>query len=227
MMQSFLTPDKLYFKQGCLPVALRELAEVYHASRVLIVTDDAKRLQKALALVTNALYELGLDYAVNNESFAADAVIGFGYVQALDRAAVLAGGKTFIAIPVSAGWQMSAAAWRNADMVILDEDVCVPVPVQEMRIHIAQTARASLVGANPSDYTLSLSVQALRILFDKTPAVSALLHASAMAQLAYTAARADEFPADAPNLFPDAADALGMTVEELETKINCAVDPAL
>ena len=39
-MQSFLTPDKLYFKKGCLPVALRELRDELHAGRVLIVTDE-------------------------------------------------------------------------------------------------------------------------------------------------------------------------------------------
>ena len=225
MMQSFLTPDKLYFKQGCLPVALRELRDVYHVSQVLIVTDEGKLLQKSLALVTNALYELGIEYAVNNAGIAADAVIGFGYAGSLDRAAALAGERYCIAVPVSAGWQMSVAAWRQADMLILDEDVCQPVPEREMRIHIAQTARASLVGANPSDYTLSLSVQALRILFGRHTNAS-LLRAAAMAEMAYTAARSDEFPADALNLLPDAAEALGMTAEELETKINCAADPA-
>ena len=225
MMQSFLTPDKLYFKQGCLPTALQELKDVYHASRVLIVTDEENLLQKSLALVTNALYELGLEYAVNHESLAADAVIGFGYAGSLDRAAALAGERYCIAVPASAGWQMSVAAWRQADMLILDEDVCQSVPEREMRIHIAQTARASLAGANPSDYTLSLSVQALRILFGRHTSAS-LLRAAAMAEMAYTAARSDEFPADALNLLPDAAEALGMTAEELETKINCAADPA-
>lgn len=225
-MQSFLTPDKLYFKQGCLPVALRELKDIYHASRVLLITDEEKHLQTSLALVTNALYELGIEYAVNHENFSADAVIGFGYADSLERAAALAGERYYIAVPVSVGWQMSAAAWRRADMFILDEDVCRPAPEKDICVHIAQTARASLVGANPSDYTLSLSVQALRILFGSRHTAASLLNAAAMAEMAYTAARSDEFAADALNLFPDAAEALGMTAEELETKINCAVDPA-
>ncbi|MBR1458779.1 MAG: hypothetical protein IJ595_05305 [Oscillospiraceae bacterium] len=224
-MQSFLTPDKLYFKKGCLPVALRELRDELHAGRVLIVTDEGKQLEPALALVTNILNALGIGYTVNRESFESDAVIGFGYARALERAAALAGERYCIAVPVSAGWELSVPAWRQADMVILDEDVCEPVPEKRMCMHIAQTARASLVGANPSDYTLSLSVQALRILFGSHTAAS-LLHAAAMAEMAYTAAHSDEYPADALNLFPDAAEALGMTAEELETKINCAVDPA-
>lgn len=222
-MQSFLTPDKLYFKQGCLPIALRELSDIYHVSRVCIVTDEGKLLQGALTLVTDALHELGIEYAVNQDSLAADAVIGFGYAGSLDRAADLAGTRLLIVIPVSAAWQMSVPAWRRADMLVLDEDVCQPAPEKEICAHIAQTARASFTGANPSDYTLGLGVQALRILFGSKHTAASLLHAASMAEMAYTAARSDELPEDARNLFPDAAEALGMTAEELETKINCAV----
>ncbi|MCR4646156.1 MAG: hypothetical protein K5695_12245 [Oscillospiraceae bacterium] len=220
-MQSFRMPEKLYFKQGCLPVALQELVDVYQVQRVLILTDEVMLHNGRLAPLTGALYDMGLDYAVNSESFAADCVIGFGFAQALDRAAAFAGDKPFIAVPVSAGGQMSIPAWRKADMFILDEDVCVPIPAGEICSHIAQTARASLAGANVSDYTLALSVQALRILFDKAHTTSALLHAAAMAQLAYTTARSDEVPTD--NLFEDAAEALGMSVTELENQINSAV----
>ena len=135
-MQSFLTPDKLYFKQGCLPVALRELKDIYHASRVLLITDEEKHLQTSLALVTNALYELGIEYAVNHENFSADAVVGFGYADSLERAAALAGERYYIAVPVSVGWQMSAAAWRRADMFILDEDVCHTLQPGGKPLHI-------------------------------------------------------------------------------------------
>ena len=36
----FRTPEKVYFKKGCMPVALRELKEVYGCKRALIVTDS-------------------------------------------------------------------------------------------------------------------------------------------------------------------------------------------
>jgi hypothetical protein len=223
---SFPLPGKLYFKQGCLPVALRELTEVYCVSRVLLLTDEEMLHNGRLTPLTNTLHELGLAYAVNNETFAAEAVIGFGSARLLDRAAALAVDRLFIAVPVSAAWEFSIQAWRHADLLILDEDLCLQAPENEICAHIAQIARASLVGADPSDYTLGLSVQAMRSLFDKAHTPSSLLHAAAMAEMAYTAACADQFPEDGLNLFPEAAEALGMTVEALEAKLNCAVDPA-
>ena len=38
-MQALNLPKKVYFKTGCTPVALRELSEVYHCQRALLVTD--------------------------------------------------------------------------------------------------------------------------------------------------------------------------------------------
>lgn len=40
-MNTLNLPKKVYFKNGCLPVALRELSEVYHWKRVLLVTTPA------------------------------------------------------------------------------------------------------------------------------------------------------------------------------------------
>ena len=39
MIQALNLPKKVYFKPGCMPVALRELGEIYHCSRALLVTD--------------------------------------------------------------------------------------------------------------------------------------------------------------------------------------------
>ena len=39
MIQALNLPKKVYFKAGCIPVALRELGEIYHCSRALLVTD--------------------------------------------------------------------------------------------------------------------------------------------------------------------------------------------
>lgn len=37
-MRQVNLPEKVYFKEGCTPVALRELAEIYHRKRVLLVS---------------------------------------------------------------------------------------------------------------------------------------------------------------------------------------------
>lgn len=39
MTQTLNLPKKVYFKTGCTPVALRELREIYHCRRALLVTD--------------------------------------------------------------------------------------------------------------------------------------------------------------------------------------------
>ena len=39
MVQTLNLPKKVYFKSGCTLVALRELGEIYHCSRALLVTD--------------------------------------------------------------------------------------------------------------------------------------------------------------------------------------------
>ena len=39
MVQTLNLPKKVYFKSGCTPVAPRELGEIYHCSRALLVTD--------------------------------------------------------------------------------------------------------------------------------------------------------------------------------------------
>ena len=51
----FRTPEKVYFKKGCMPVALRELKEVYGCKRAFIVTDSflytsgfTKKIEKSL-----------------------------------------------------------------------------------------------------------------------------------------------------------------------------------
>ena len=36
----FRTPEKVYFKKGCLPVALNELKDVMGKKRAFIVTDS-------------------------------------------------------------------------------------------------------------------------------------------------------------------------------------------
>lgn len=36
----FRTPEKVYFKKGCMPVALDELGTVLHKKKAFIVTDS-------------------------------------------------------------------------------------------------------------------------------------------------------------------------------------------
>ena len=39
MKQALNLPKKIYFKTGSAPVALRELSDIYHCNRALLITD--------------------------------------------------------------------------------------------------------------------------------------------------------------------------------------------
>lgn len=222
-MQSFLTPDKLYFKQGCLPIALRELVDVYHVSRVLIITDEAFFREGRLAPVTCRLHELGLDYAVNSESFAPDAVIVFSdCINAACWNALLAGVPRIL-IPASV-CSTFCKPCIGAEIVILDEDL-IPaddaVPVIHNRI--LEHAWSALTGAGASDYTLAWAVQAMRTVFDGHADKSELLHAFWLAHQAFWNAKIPDEP-DAQDMTAEAAEALGMTPDALQEKIREAGD---
>ena len=60
----FRTPSKVYFKKGCMPVALAELKEVYDKKKVFLVTDSFLDSAGYIKPITDKLHELGIDYRV-------------------------------------------------------------------------------------------------------------------------------------------------------------------
>ncbi len=60
----FRTPEKVYFKKGCMPVALQELKEVYGKKKCFIVTDSFLAKAGFTKPITDALHEMGIDYTV-------------------------------------------------------------------------------------------------------------------------------------------------------------------
>ena len=60
----FRAPQKVYFKKGCLPVALRELKEVYGKKKAFIVTDQFLYANGYAKPVTDKLDEMGIAYDV-------------------------------------------------------------------------------------------------------------------------------------------------------------------
>ena len=59
----FRTPQKVYFKKGCLPVALDELKTYYHKKKAFIVTDSFLYSSGHTKPITDKLDEMGITYA--------------------------------------------------------------------------------------------------------------------------------------------------------------------
>lgn len=60
----FRAPEKVYFKKGCLPVALNELKDVLGKKRAFIVTDSFLYKNGYTHVITDRLSEMGITYTV-------------------------------------------------------------------------------------------------------------------------------------------------------------------
>ena len=58
----FRAPEKVYFKKGCLPVALDELKNYYHKTKAFIVTDTFLYQNGHTRPITDKLDEMGIPY---------------------------------------------------------------------------------------------------------------------------------------------------------------------
>jgi acetaldehyde dehydrogenase/alcohol dehydrogenase len=103
----FRTPEKIYIKKGCLPVALEELTRVLHKKRVFMVTDTFLYHQGYTKPVQDKLNELGILHqvffqvepdptlacakagAMSMQALAPDCIIAVGGGSAMDAAKIM------------------------------------------------------------------------------------------------------------------------------------------
>lgn len=103
----FRTPQKVYIKKGCLPVALTELKAVYNKKKVFIVTDGFLYQNGYTKPITNQLDAMGIMHttfynvapdpslgsakegAMQMTAFEPDAIIAIGGGSAMDAAKIM------------------------------------------------------------------------------------------------------------------------------------------
>ncbi|WP_321970766.1 bifunctional acetaldehyde-CoA/alcohol dehydrogenase [Paratractidigestivibacter sp.] len=90
----FRTPEKIFFKKGCMPVALQELSEVYGKKRAFIVTDSFLYTSGFTKKIEASLDEQGITYtsfwSISPDPKLQDCLKGLEQVRAFDPDCIIA-----------------------------------------------------------------------------------------------------------------------------------------
>ena len=174
-LELFRVPEKIYLKKGSLPVALRELKEVYNKKNVLILVSDLLHQEKAVQQITNRLHEMQISYTVSEwyavRSLISDCILAYGGDADLAATAKIVTALTekpyYITVPAYLGTYahvMPLPDERFPDMTIIDTDV---MQLNSNIIKSALTAALSaLASEKATECSDSMAVKAVQTLLN-------------------------------------------------------------
>ena len=226
----FRVPEKIYFKKGSLPIALRELKEVYNRKNILILVSDLLYQENAVQQITDRLHEMQIDYAVSEwhdiRSFTPDSILAYGGDAALEAAAGAAAVFTekpyYITVPAYLGTYahvMPLPDGQFPDMTVIDTDI---MQMDSNIVKSALTAALSaLVSDRATEYSDSMTVRAVQTLLNVSDcSAEQLAYAGTLAGCALSNAHAVKQPFSGHEAI--CAEKLGMKTELLLEKLKAA-----
>ena len=145
----FRTPEKVYFKKGCMPVALDELGTIMHKKKAFIVTDSFLYKNGYVAPIEAKLDEMGIQHTCFYEvapdptlqcaqkgtdqmkAFEPDTIIALGGGSAMDAAKIM--------------WMMYEHPEANFEDMAMDF-----MDIRKESIYIPENGRESLLCSDPN-----------------------------------------------------------------------------
>lgn len=167
----FRVPEKVYFKKGSLPIALRELKEIYHIKKILILVSDLRYQEHEIQQITDRLHELQIDYAVSGLdtviTSVPECVIAYGD-SVLETASKIISSlperSYYITIPSYLGTYTHVLPLPDGsfpDMTIIDTDMMQKNP-EVIKMALCRSLDA-LVSEKATEYSDSMAVRAVQL----------------------------------------------------------------
>lgn len=99
-MSMFITPDKIYFKNGCLDIALDELKTVYGSKRAMIVVDKELRFCSGVSAVMRKMDGMHIQHCcfcvISEKPTAADIESGAAAMRLFEPDTIIAAGSSSV-----------------------------------------------------------------------------------------------------------------------------------
>ncbi len=144
-LEWFRVPEKIYFKKGSLPIALRELKDVYGRKKAVVLTDEAGFRNGTAKPVTNLLNELHIFYSLTAvQQSEASVLAGLDAVKKFEPDCIIAVGNT----AVTAG-KAIRILYENPELTFAE--LAKRVNLRDRTLETLKTGKAYFVAVAASD----------------------------------------------------------------------------